>query len=156
MKAVILAGGLGTRIYEETSLKPKPMIEIDGKPILWHIMKIDSAYVINDFIICCGYRTAISKGDTPLTTRTFFHSWLLLLAEHLFSDDGADFAQTWNLCPEDEAMKSVGEDANKICSSVNMPINLTKQSQPRHESQITKYLNPQHSGVSEGKMQTGW
>jgi glucose-1-phosphate cytidylyltransferase len=56
MKAVILAGGLGTRISEETHLKPKPMIDIGGKPVLWHIMKIYSAYGINDFIICLGYK----------------------------------------------------------------------------------------------------
>ena len=56
MKAVILAGGYGTRISEESSLKPKPMIEIGGKPILWHILKIYSNYGINEFIICCGYK----------------------------------------------------------------------------------------------------
>jgi len=56
LKAVILAGGLGTRIAEETHLKPKPMIEIGGRPILWHVLKIYSAYGINDFIICCGYK----------------------------------------------------------------------------------------------------
>jgi len=56
MKAVILAGGLGSRISEETHLKPKPMIEIGGKPILWHIMKIYSAHGVNEFIICCGYK----------------------------------------------------------------------------------------------------
>ena len=56
MKAVILAGGLGTRLSEETYDKPKPMVEIGGKPILWHIMKIYSSYGINDFIICCGYK----------------------------------------------------------------------------------------------------
>lgn len=56
MKAVILAGGLGTRISEETQTKPKPMVEISGKPILWHIMKIFSAHDINDFVICCGYK----------------------------------------------------------------------------------------------------
>lgn len=56
MKAVILAGGLGTRISEETHLKPKPMVEIGGKPILWHIMKLYSTYGINDFIICLGYK----------------------------------------------------------------------------------------------------
>jgi glucose-1-phosphate cytidylyltransferase len=61
MKAVILAGGLGTRISEETHLKPKPMIEIGGMPILWHIMKIYSAHGINDFIICCGYKGYIIK-----------------------------------------------------------------------------------------------
>jgi glucose-1-phosphate cytidylyltransferase len=61
VKAVILAGGLGTRISEETHLKPKPMIEIGGKPILWHIMKIYSYYGIHDFIICCGYKGYIIK-----------------------------------------------------------------------------------------------
>ncbi|HYK14924.1 MAG TPA: glucose-1-phosphate cytidylyltransferase [Burkholderiales bacterium] len=61
MKAVILAGGLGTRISEESHLKPKPMIEIGGKPMLWHIMKIYSAHGINDFIVCCGYKGYIIK-----------------------------------------------------------------------------------------------
>jgi len=61
MKAVILAGGLGTRISEETHLKPKPMVEIGGKPILWHIMKIYSAHGINDFIVCCGYKGYVIK-----------------------------------------------------------------------------------------------
>lgn len=61
MKAVILAGGLGTRISEETHLKPKPMIEIGGKPILWHIMKMYSAHGVNDFVICCGYKGYIIK-----------------------------------------------------------------------------------------------
>lgn len=61
MKAVILAGGLGTRISEETHLKPKPMIEIGGRPILWHIMKLYSTHGINDFVICCGYRGYVIK-----------------------------------------------------------------------------------------------
>ncbi len=61
MKCVILAGGLGTRISEETHLRPKPMIEIGGKPILWHIMKCYSAHGINDFVICCGYKGYIIK-----------------------------------------------------------------------------------------------
>ncbi len=61
MKAVILAGGLGTRISEETVLKPKPMIEIGHKPILWHIMKIYSAHGVNDFVICCGYKGYVIK-----------------------------------------------------------------------------------------------
>ena len=61
MKAVILAGGLGTRLSEETTIKPKPMVEIGGRPILWHIMKTYSAYGINDFIICCGYKGYIIK-----------------------------------------------------------------------------------------------
>ena len=62
MKAVILAGGYGTRISEESHLKPKPMIEIGGKPILWHIMKIYSSYGINDFVICSGYKAEIIKN----------------------------------------------------------------------------------------------
>jgi glucose-1-phosphate cytidylyltransferase len=61
MKAVILAGGLGTRISEETGLKPKPMIEVGGKPILWHIMKIYAAHGVNDFVICCGYKGYVIK-----------------------------------------------------------------------------------------------
>ena len=61
MKCVILAGGLGTRISEETSSRPKPMVEIGGKPILWHVMKIYSACGINDFIICTGYKGYLIK-----------------------------------------------------------------------------------------------
>ena len=61
MKAVILAGGFGTRISEESAVRPKPMVEIGGKPILWHIMKIYSAYGINDFIVCCGYKGYVIK-----------------------------------------------------------------------------------------------
>ncbi|MGE5623065.1 MAG: glucose-1-phosphate cytidylyltransferase [Bacillota bacterium] len=61
MKAVILAGGFGTRISEETHLKPKPMIEIGGRPILWHIMKLYSAHGVNEFVICCGYKGYLIK-----------------------------------------------------------------------------------------------
>lgn len=61
MKAVILAGGLGTRLSEETITKPKPMVEIGGKPIIWHIMKYYSAHNINDFVICCGYKGYLIK-----------------------------------------------------------------------------------------------
>jgi len=61
MKAIILAGGLGTRISEETSVRPKPMVEIGGKPVLWHIMKNYSAHGIHDFVICCGYKGYVIK-----------------------------------------------------------------------------------------------
>ena len=61
MKAVILAGGLGTRLSEETSIRPKPMVEVGGKPILWHIMKTYSQYGVDDFIICCGYKGYVIK-----------------------------------------------------------------------------------------------
>lgn len=61
MKVVILAGGLGTRLSEETSLRPKPMVEIGGKPILWHILKMYSHHGVNDFVICCGYKGYLIK-----------------------------------------------------------------------------------------------
>ena len=61
MKAVILAGGLGTRISEESYLRPKPMIEIGGKPILWHILKLYSAHGVRQFVICCGYKGYVIK-----------------------------------------------------------------------------------------------
>src|SRR3954453_11999907 len=61
MKAVILAGGMGSRLSEETSLRPKPMLEIGGRPILWHIMKLYAAHGIHDFIICCGYKGYVIK-----------------------------------------------------------------------------------------------
>src|SRR3954469_14893195 len=61
MKAVILAGGLGTRLAEETAVRPKPMVEIGGHPVLWHIMKIYSAHGINDFVVCLGYKGEVIK-----------------------------------------------------------------------------------------------
>ena len=66
MKAVILAGGLGTRLSEETSTRPKPMVEIGGKPILWHIMKMYSSHGINDFVICCGYKGYVLKNTLQI------------------------------------------------------------------------------------------
>lgn len=61
MKAVILAGGLGTRLSEETSVRPKPMVEIGGRPILWHIMKMYASHGVNDFVVCCGYKGYVIK-----------------------------------------------------------------------------------------------
>jgi glucose-1-phosphate cytidylyltransferase len=77
MKAVILAGGLGTRLSEETDHKPKPMVEIGGKPILWHIMKTYSAHNVNDFIICCGYKGYIIKE--------YFANYFLHMSDVTFS-----------------------------------------------------------------------
>ena len=77
MKAVILAGGLGTRISEESHLKPKPMIEIGGRPILWHILKIYSCHGINDFIICCGYKGYMIKE--------YFANYFLHMSDVTFS-----------------------------------------------------------------------
>ena len=76
MKVVILAGGLGTRISEETDLKPKPMITIGGKPILWHIMKIYSSYGYNDFVVCLGYK---GEAQASFLFRYFFLNRLILL-----------------------------------------------------------------------------
>lgn len=76
MKAVILAGGLGTRISEETIIRPKPMIEIGGKPILWHIMKIFSSHHINDFVVCLGYKGYVIKE--------YFANYLLHMSDVTF------------------------------------------------------------------------
>src|SRR5512133_4376057 len=73
MKCVILAGGLGTRISEETHLKPKPMIEIGGRPILWHIMKQYSGHGVSEFVICCGY-----KGDV---IKEYFANYFLHMSD---------------------------------------------------------------------------
>ncbi len=76
MKAVILAGGLGTRLSEETSIKPKPMVEVGGQPILWHIMKIYSSHGINEFIICCGYKGYVIKE--------YFNNYFLHMSDVTF------------------------------------------------------------------------
>ncbi len=62
MKVVIFAGGFGTRMSEESGIRPKPMVEIGGKPILWHVMKMYSYYGMNDFVICCGYKSDVIKN----------------------------------------------------------------------------------------------
>jgi glucose-1-phosphate cytidylyltransferase len=89
MQAVILAGGLGTRFAEETETKPKPMIEIGGKPILWHIMKIYSSYGINDFIICLGYKGYVIKE--------YFANYFLHMSDVTFdmSKNSLEIHQKW-------------------------------------------------------------
>lgn len=95
MKAVILAGGLGTRLSEETSLRPKPMVEIGGKPILWHILKMYSAHGINDFIICCGYKGYVIKE--------YFANYFLHMSDVTFNmrDNTMEVhdkrAEAWNI-----------------------------------------------------------
>ena len=89
MKAVILAGGFGTRISEETSLRPKPMIEVGGKPILWHILKIYGSHGINDFIICCGYKGYVIKE--------YFANYFLHESDVTF-----DFAKNSMTCTTEE------------------------------------------------------
>lgn len=77
MKAVILAGGFGTRLSEETDIKPKPMVEIGNRPILWHVMKIFSSHGVNDFVICCGYKGYIIKE--------YFANYFLHMSDVTFS-----------------------------------------------------------------------
>lgn len=95
MKAVILAGGLGTRLSEETTIKPKPMVEVGGRPILWHIMKTYSSYGINDFVICCGY-----KGEY---IKKFFADYSLANSDVTFNlrdntmDIHKDTSEPWNV-----------------------------------------------------------
>lgn len=95
MKAVILAGGLGTRLSEETSTRPKPMVEIGGKPILWHIMKMYSSHGINDFVICCGYKGYVIKE--------YFANYFLHMSDVTFNmrDNGMEVhnkrAEPWSV-----------------------------------------------------------
>jgi glucose-1-phosphate cytidylyltransferase len=103
MKAVILAGGLGTRISEETHLKPKPMVEVGGRPILWHIMKSYSAYGVNDFIICCGYKGYVIKE--------YFANYFLHMSDVTFDMSGnqmsvhEQYAEPWRV-----TLVDTGED----------------------------------------------
>jgi len=103
MKAVILAGGLGTRLSEETHLKPKPMIEIGGRPVLWHIMKIYSSHGVNEFIICCGYKGYMIKE--------YFANYFMRMSDVTF-DMGLNkmqihenFAEPWKI-----TLVDTGED----------------------------------------------
>lgn len=95
LKVVILAGGLGTRLSEETDAKPKPMVEIGGKPILWHIMKIYSAHGLNDFIVCCGYKGYVIKE--------YFSNYFLHMSDVTFDMETNEmhvrgrFAEPWRV-----------------------------------------------------------
>ena len=105
MKAVILAGGLGSRISEETDQKPKPLIEIGGKPILWHIMKLYSSAGINDFIICCGYKGYLIKE--------YFANYYLHMSDVTFSMQNNDMevhqenAEPWNVTLVDTGLETM-------------------------------------------------
>ena len=105
MKAVILAGGLGTRLSEETSTRPKPMVEIGGKPILWHIMKTYSAHGINDFVICCGYKGYVIKE--------YFANYFLHMSDVTFNmrDNNMEVhnkrAEPWNVTLVDTGENSM-------------------------------------------------
>src|SRR6056300_855383 len=114
MKAVILAGGLGSRLSEETENKPKPMVEIGGKPILWHIMKIYSAHGVNDFIICCGYKGYIIKE--------YFKNYFIHMSDITFSmkDNNMKIhnntAESWNVTLVDTGENTMTGGRLKIIS----------------------------------------
>ena len=105
MKVVILAGGLGTRISEETNYKPKPLVEIGGMPILWHIMKIYSEYGLNDFIICCGYKGYLIKE--------YFSNYFLHMSDVTFDiknnsmEVHRKFAEPWKVTLVDTGLKTM-------------------------------------------------
>jgi len=105
LKAVILAGGLGTRISEETQVKPKPLIEIGGMPILWHIMKSYSAYDINDFVICCGYKGYMVKE--------YFANYFLHMSDVTFDlknnsmEVHRKFAEPWKVTLVDTGLETM-------------------------------------------------
>lgn len=105
MKAVILAGGFGTRISEETSLKPKPMIEIGGMPLLWHIMKSYSIYDINEFVICCGYKGYVIKE--------YFANYFLHMSDVTFDiknnkiEVHKKFAEPWKITLIDTGLETM-------------------------------------------------
>lgn len=95
MKAIILAGGLGTRLSEETSLKPKPMVEIGGRPILWHIMKLYSHYGVNDFVICLGYKGHLIK-EYFLNYHLHMCDMTIGIKENTFKYHN-NYAEPWNV-----------------------------------------------------------
>ncbi len=118
MKAVILAGGFGTRLSEETSIKPKPMVEIGNKPILWHILKIYSHYGINDFVICCGYKGYMIKE--------FFSNYFLYSSDITFNmkdnkmEVHSSVAEPWNITLVDTGEKTMtGGRLKRISKYIN-------------------------------------
>lgn len=118
MKAVILAGGLGSRISEESHLKPKPMIEIGGRPILWHIMKIYSHYGINDFVICLGYKGFVIKE--------YFANYFLHMSDVTFDIAGnsmrvhRQYAEPWRVTLVETGPETMtGGRLKRVCDHVD-------------------------------------
>jgi glucose-1-phosphate cytidylyltransferase len=118
MKTVILAGGLGTRLSEETVVKPKPMVEIGGKPILWHIMKIYSTFGINDFIVCCGYKGYMIKE--------YFANYFLHMSDVTFDiannkmEVHHNSAEPWKVTLIDTGDQTQTGVAKRVSESVQM------------------------------------
>ena len=113
MKAIILAGGLGTRISEETHLKPKPMIEIGGKPILWHIMKLYSMHGVNEFIICCGYKGYLIKE--------YFANYFLHMSDVTFDMNNNKMERmNGELRDREKVMRSLKRDDSPILTGMQI------------------------------------
>jgi len=165
MKAVILAGGLGTRISEESVNKPKPMIEIGGKPILWHIMKTYSCHGVNDFVICCGYKGYVIK---EYFSNYFLHNSDITidLATNRI-EINQKFAETWNVTLVDTGehtqtggrllrVKSYIENEELFCftygdglSDVNISQAILKHQQNKSLATITAVQPPGRYGAIE-------
>lgn len=118
MKAVILAGGLGTRISEETTVRPKPMVEIGGKPILWHIMKVYSEHGVNEFIICCGYKGYVIK---EYFANYFLHmSDVTFDMQHNHMEVHQRYAEPWKVTLVDTGEDTMtGGRVKRVASYVN-------------------------------------
>ena len=143
MKVVILAGGFGTRISEETHLKPKPMIEIGGKPMLWHIMKEYSSHGINDFVICCGYKGYMVKE--------YFANYFLHMSDVTFDMKNNKMevhrksAEPWTVTLVDTGLNTMtGGRLKKIKEYVNdetPPLTDVSNNDTTVEVSATNYLN---------------
>ena len=146
MKAVILAGGLGTRISEETDLKPKPMIAIGGKPILWHIMKIYSHHGINEFIICCGYKGYVIKE--------YFANYFLHMSDITFemSDNRMvvhhQKAEPWKVTMVDTGENTMtGGRLKRVADNVNITELIAFHKAHQVKGTLTSVIPPGRFGV---------
>jgi len=166
MKLVILAGGYGTRISEETHLKPKPLIEIGGMPILWHIMKIYSSHGINDFIICCGYkgnmikdyfaRYFIQNSDFTLDVKNnkieFHHKivepWKITLVDTgLETMTGGRLKRVKHFLDDDTFCLAYGDDLK----NVNMSSLIAFHRKKKKKATVTSVRHPEQFGILELK-----
>jgi glucose-1-phosphate cytidylyltransferase len=165
MKAVLLAGGLGTRLMEETVIRPKPMVEIGGRPILWHIMKLYSHHGINDFVVCCGYKGYVIKE--------YFANYFLHMSDVTFDmsvnsmEVHERYAEPWRVTLVDTGddtqtggrLKRVAayvEDDEAFCftygdglSDVNIGASIEFHRQHGHHATVTAVLPPGRYGAIE-------
>ena len=120
MKTIILAGGFGKRLAEQTDVRPKPMVEIGGKPILWHIMKIYSSHGINDFIICCGYKGYVIKE--------YFNNYFLHMSDITFDIENNNMtvhrgtAEPWRVTLVDTSKRQVKVEGVRVVKRHQKPV----------------------------------